>query len=395
MAEKGTGARPRSVLGRLVRASLAIGLVASLVGLGVYARRFGARPAAAEPLAAAPKVTIAAPIVKQITEWTEQTGRAEAADTVDVRARAAGHLQRVAFREGDQIQKGDLLFVIDPRPYRVARARAQAEVLRARVDLELGKKEAGRAEKLFQSNVIAEREVDAQRSSLEQLGARMQVAKAGLASASLDVDYAFVRAPISGRIGRMLVTPGNLVGPELPTPLATIVSIDPLYIYVDVNEVHALQLTRNSSDAGLARVGFADETGYPHEGKIDFIDNRVDPQTGTLKLRVVVKNADGKLRPGLFARVRLAERGSRDAILVSDRAIATDQDRKFVWVVGADGKAEYRAVKLGPLHEGLRIVREGLRASDRIVIRGLQRVRPGTQVAAETVAMTTADEAVR
>jgi RND family efflux transporter MFP subunit len=196
------------------------------------------------------------------------------------------------------------------------------------------------------------------------------------------------RSPIEGRIGRVLITPGNLVGPTTPSPLATVVSVNPLYVYVDVDETRALRLTRKGD--AVARVGFAGEDGYPHEAALDFLDNRVDPQTGTLKVRAVLKNPDGLWGHGLFARVQIPEAAAHDAFLIADLAVATDQDRRFVWVVGADGKVEHRQVKLGPLNGGLRVVREGLTESDLIIVRGLQRVHPGSLVAPQTISMTEA-----
>lgn len=343
------------------------------------------KKAQAKPGDARAKVTVAEPVQADVSEVTEHTGRTEAPGSVEIRARSGGYLERAAFREGDLVKKGDLLFVIDPRPYRAALARAKAELASARVDHRLAGREAERAEQLFKAGVTTEQERDTRDAAMHQLEARVEVASAAVSSAELDLDYAFVRSPIDGRIGRMLVTPGNLVGPELPTPLATVVSVDPLYVYVDVPEARALQLQRGEN--APAHVGFPGEEGYPHEARIDFIDNRVDPQAGTLKVRAVVKNPEGKLLHGLFARVQLPEQASHQAMLIADQAVATDQDRKFVWVVGADGKAQHRPVKLGPLDQGLRVVREGLNASDRVIVRGLQRVRPNAEVAAEVATM--------
>jgi RND family efflux transporter MFP subunit len=371
--------------GAAARAVGALGVIACLLAVAGCGHDVE-RNAHAEPGAAAPKVTVAEPIVSEVTEWSEHTGRAEAVDTVEIRARAAGHLQRVAFHEGDLVKKGDLLFVVDPRPAEAALTRARAELERSRIDLELGRRDTARAEHLFKTNVIAEREWDTQSTALLQLGARTHVAAAAVSTAELDLEYSFVRAPFAGRIGRILVTPGNLVGPSMASPLATLVSVDPLHVYVDVDETHALHLGRAGAN-GIARAGFADEVGYPHEATIDFLDNRVDPQSGTQKVRVVVRNEDGKLTPGLFARVRLPEGGARSAVLIEDRAVGTDQDRRYVLVVDKGGTAQYRAVKLGPLHEGLRIVREGVAPSDRVIVNGLQRVRPGAKVTADVVAM--------
>jgi len=241
----------------------------------------------------------------------------------------------------------------------------------------------------LKTNVIPQRDYDAQSAAVDQLAARRAAAAAAVSSAELDLDYAYVRSPIAGRIGRILITAGNIVGPSTASPLATVVSVDPLYVYIDVSEVEGLRL--RGAGGGVARVGFPGEDGYPHEVPIDFIDNRVDPATGTLKVRAVVRNPDGRLSHGLFARVRLTDGAAREVLLVADRAIATDQDRRFVWVVGADGRARYHAVKLGPLEDGLRVVREGLSPSDRVVVRGLQRVRPGVEVTPELIAMRAVD----
>ncbi|HET7538877.1 MAG TPA: efflux RND transporter periplasmic adaptor subunit [Polyangiaceae bacterium] len=339
---------------------------------------------------ARPQVTVAQVTQATITEFSEHTGHTEAPSTVEIRARATGYLTRAAFHEGDLVKKGELLFEVDERPYRASLARARAELESARVDAELARKNATRGEQLFRANVISEQEWDTRGATFHQLAARTQVASAAVNSAELDLDYTSVRSPIAGRIGRFLVTPGNLVGPSLATPLTTVVSVDPLYVYVDVDETRALRLGR--TPGAVARVGFSGEDGFPHEAALDFVDNRVDPQTGTIKVRAVLKNPDGHWVHGLFARVQLPEQTSHEALLIADLAVATDQDRRFVWVVAEDGKVEHRTVTLGPLNGGLRIVREGLTGKERIVVRGLQRVRPGALVAAQTVSMRDAAE---
>ncbi|HEY0463080.1 MAG TPA: efflux RND transporter periplasmic adaptor subunit [Polyangiaceae bacterium] len=332
-----------------------------------------------------PQVTVAQVTQATVTEFSEHTGHTESPSTVEIRARATGYLTRAAFHEGDLVKKGELLFEVDAKPYQASLARAKAELASARVDVELARKNATRGEQLFQANVISEQDWDTRSATFHQLEARTQVASAAVNSAELDLDYAYVRSPIAGRIGRFLVTPGNLVGPNLPSPLTTVVSVDPLYVYVDVDETRALRLGR--TPGAVARVGFSGEEGFPHEAALDFVDNRVDPQTGTLKVRAVLKNPDGRWVHGLFARVQLPEEISHEAVLIADLAVATDQDRRFVWVVGADGKVEHRTIKVGPLNGGLRIVREGLTTNDRIVVRGLQRVRPGALVAAQAISM--------
>lgn len=333
-----------------------------------------------------PKVTVAAPVATAVTEWSDHTGRAEAVETVAVRARASGYLTKAAFREGDLVRKGELLFVIDERPYRAALRRARAELESLRADRELAQRNAQRSAQLLAAHTIAERDYDREKSLVSTLDARAEVAAAAVAQAELDLDYAFVRSPITGRIGRLLVTAGNLVGPSTPTPLATIVSVDPLHVYIEVDEARALRLAREADVR--VNIGFAGEAGHPHEAMLDFFDNRVDPTTGTLKVRAVIRNTDGLLKDGLFARVRLPEGApSQPALLIADQAVATDQNRRFVWVVADDGKVAYRPVTLGPLEKGLRVVRDGLSANDKIVVRGLQRIRPGAAVEFDTVPM--------
>jgi RND family efflux transporter MFP subunit len=379
-------------------------LRATILALGVMATAScddAVQSAKAAPSAPRPKVTVAQPAVATVADYSEHTGRTEAPDAVEIRARATGYLNKASFQEGDLVKKGDLLFVVDPRPYEAALARSKAELEATRVDLELAHKELDRANQLFSRGTITEQQLDSRSSTVASLAARQALVSANIQSASLDLEYAHVRAPISGRIGRMLVTPGNLVGPSLPTPLATVVSIDPLYVYIDVDETRALKLKREAVDASgssarehlKAYIAFPGEESFDHEARIDFLDNRVDPNTGTLRVRAVVANKDGKLAHGLFARVRLPEGDATPAMMVADRAIATDQDRRYVWVIDQEGKAQYRAVTLGRMEAGLRVVRSGLQASDKVVVRGLQRVRAGTAVDAEQVSMRDLDKA--
>ncbi len=341
--------------------------------------------ARADPAEERPQVTVAQVTEDTIIEYSEHTGHTESPGSVDIRARATGYLTRAAFREGDLVKQGDLLFEVDPKPYQAALKRAKAELVSARVNAELAGKNAVRAEQLFRGNAIAAQEWDTSNFTFQQLEARTQVASAALTSAELDLQYAYVRSPIAGRVGRFLVTPGNLVGPSLPSPLTTVVSVDPLYVYIDIDETRALRLGRAPN--ATIRVGFSDEEGFPHDATLDFVDNGVAAETGTLKVRAVLRNPDGRWVQGLFARVQLPEGSAHEAVLIADQAVATDQDRRFVWVVAADGKVEHRMIKPGPLNGGLRIVREGLTTSDRIVVRGLQRVRPGVLVAAQTISM--------
>ncbi len=338
--------------------------------------------AAAPP---ATQVSAARPVVGDAVEWTELTGHTEAVATVELRARVSGYLTRVGFVEGDVVEKGALLYALDSRPYEADLARAEGELARASANVSFAEREAGRAERLIAAQAIAERERDSTQSTLDRERAAAKVAQAAVASARLNIEYSRLTAPIRGRIGRTSVTPGNLVPANGAEALTTIVSIDPIYVYVDVDEARALQLS-TKADGSKVSVGIADEEGYPHEGTLDWIDNHAQAGTGTVRARAVIANPDGKLRPGMFARLRLPRDRIERAVLVADRAVGTDQDRKFVYVIEGD-KVAYRAVDLGGKFEGLRIVRDGLTASDHVVVSGLQRVRPGMTVAAREVTM--------
>jgi RND family efflux transporter MFP subunit len=366
------------------------GLLGALLGLSLLTACAEPSTPKAHAADGKAKVTVALPVAASLTEFSEHTGHTEAPESVEIRARAGGHLLKASFEEGELVKRGDLLFVIDPRPYQNALKRSKAELRSIRADHQLAARDAERARQLQESGSIPEREWDRQHSLVEQLAARENVAEAAVAAAELDLEYAYVRSPIGGRIGRKLVTPGNLIGAGAATPLTTVVSVDPLYVYIDVEEARGLPLAK-ALDNTVVQVGFPGEVGYPHEAHLDFVDNHVDPSTGTRKVRAVVKNGDGALSHGLFARVKLPAGGTREGLLISDRAVATDQDRRFVWVVDAQGKVAYRGVKLGPMERGMRVVREGLSRDDRVIVRGLQRVRAGSEVVAELTEMSAVD----
>ncbi len=251
--------------------------------------------------------------------------------------------------------------------------------------MELAERDAQRADKLAAEKAISVREAEVNHTNANQQRAAVQSAQAALNAARLNVEYSYLSSPITGRVGRTAVTPGNLIAAGGAEPLTTIVSIDPIYVYVDVDESRALVLA-NAKDA-KADISLGEETDYPHAARIDWIDNRADAATGTIRVRAVVPNPDGALRPGMFARMRVPARTIQNALLVDDRAIGTDQDRKYVYVVDANGAVAYKAVKLGPKQDGLRIVLEGLDANDRVLVSGLQRVRPGVVVKENVVAM--------
>lgn len=350
----------------------------------------GCKPAA-PPAPALPEIATAQVVSKRIKDWDEYTGRFQAVDSVEVRPRASGYIDAVKFREGQQVKKDDVLFVIDQRPYQADHDRARAGLELARSQYELAKLEAARAQKMKDSGAVSREELDSRLSQLNQQEASVAAAKATLDSAALMLSFTKVLAPIDGRVGRAEVTRGNLVtgGNEGGTLLTTIVSVDPIYVYFEGDEnaylryqAMARQGERSSSrDAhNPVRVGLADETGFPHEGQMDFVDNQLDVRTGTIRGRAVLSNKEGRFTPGLFARVQLLGSAEYDAVLIDDRAIGTDQSQRFVLVVGPNDTLQYRPVELGRNIDGLRVIRKGLSAEDSIVISGLQRVRPGMQI---------------
>lgn len=356
----------------------------------VFAFALACSPEASAP--PPPPVTVAPAIERQVTEWDDFTGQLEAVDRVEVRPRVSGHIQQVAFREGSEVKAGDVLFVIDPRPYATELARANAERERTRTRLALAVSELERAERLATVQAISREELDAKKSAVAELRAAVDVAESAVADARLDLEWTRVRSPIAGRVGRAAVTEGNLVQAGGPgdLPLTTVVSIDQMRVSFETDERTFLKYaelmragTRPAARGSApVRMGLASEPGYPHVGRLDFVDNHVDPATGTIRVRAVFSNAERKFTPGLFARVRLEGGQPHPATLVPDRAIGTDQDRKFVLVLKPDSTVDYRAVELGRLVDGLRVIEDGLEPGERIVVSGTQRARPGTKVTA-------------
>ncbi|MDT3678703.1 MAG: efflux RND transporter periplasmic adaptor subunit [Burkholderiaceae bacterium] len=342
-------------------------------------------------------VSVAEVVERTVTEWDEFSGRLEAIDGVEVRSRVAGYIEAVKFEPGSFIEKGDTLFVIDPRPFAAAVARAEAALASARARLVLTASELGRAQRLLDDRAIAQREFDERNNAHREAQAAVQGAQAALDSARLELGYTRIVSPISGRVGRAEVTEGNLVGAGAGGPrLTTILSTTPIYATFEVDERSFLRYAAHADgdDDGEPMsasvpifLGLADEKGHPHRGRLEFVDNRIDPRSGTILLRAVFDNPDGRLKPGMYARLKIGGSGSSDAVLVADRAIGTDQNKRFVLVVGEGSALEWREVKLGPMVEGLRVVRDGLRPGERIVVNGLQRVRPGMRVAPKLVAM--------
>ncbi|HEY0848203.1 MAG TPA: efflux RND transporter periplasmic adaptor subunit [Noviherbaspirillum sp.] len=349
------------------------------------AQELGQQPAGGPPVSAA---TV---LEKSIIETQEFSGRLEAVDRVEVRPRVSGFIASVNFQPGAEVKNGDVLFVIDPRPYEAEAQRAEAAAVAARAKADLAKVELARAEKLIAEKAIAQREADEKIASVKELEATARAAQAVYESARLNLGFTKVHSPINGRVSKAEVTTGNLV--DANVVLTSVVSSNPIYASFDGDEEAYLRvgaMARRGTPVTV-RIGLANEEGFPHEGKLEFVDNRVDPATGSVRMRAVFRNADNQLAPGLFARVQLASGngtgGETRAALINDRAVGTDQNRKFVFVVNADGKAEYRPVRLGPVVDGLRVVREGVKPGEKIVVNGLQRVRPGAPVTAQLIPM--------
>jgi multidrug efflux system membrane fusion protein len=341
-----------------------------------------------EAAPAGPPISAATVVEKSVTETQEFSGRLEAIERVEIRSRVSGFITAVNFKPGSEVKKGDVLFQIDARPYQAELSRAEAAAHSARAKAELAKLELTRAEKLLADKAIAQREYDEKASSLKELDANTRAAQAQAESARLNLAYTQVTSPINGRVSKAEITLGNLV--DGAAVLTSVVSTDKIYASFDGDEDTYLRVgaLAQKGHAVTVKVGLANETGFPHEGKLEFVDNRLDPQTGSVRMRATFANEDRTLVPGLFARIQLGGAGAgKPTVLINERAVGTDQNRKFVYVVSADSKAEYRPVVLGPAFDGLRVVRDGLKPGEKIVVNGLQRVRPGAPVTAQMVNM--------
>lgn len=349
---------------------------------------------------AAPRATpvsVATVAATEVNTWDEFSGRLEAVERVDVRSRVAGAVQAVHFREGALVKQGELLITIDPAPYAAEVERAEAQVASAQARVSFTRSELERARRLWDEKAIAQRELDERANAGREAEANLRAAQASLQSARLNLGYTQVRAPVSGRTGKLEVTVGNLVaaGPGAPV-LTTLVSVSPIYASFDADEQIVVRALRDLPGGASARgriegipvqMGTAGSEGTPYQGKLQLIDNQVDAKSGTVRVRAAFDNADGALIPGQFARIRMGQARNDTALLVNERAVGTDQNKKFVMVVGADNKAEYREVALGAPVNGLRVVTKGLNAGERVVVNGLQHIRPGALVAPQAVTM--------
>jgi RND family efflux transporter MFP subunit len=333
---------------------------------------------------APPEVTVEPPRVETVTDWSVYTGRFEAIEEVDVRARVSGYLNEVQFEDGADVKKGDLLFTIDRRPFEAALAAAQGELAETKATLAQARKERARAEQLIEIGGVSQEELDALAAAAARAEAALEAAKARVRSADLDVEFTEVRAPISGRISERRIDPGNLIASGAGADiLTTIVSDDPIHFVFEVSEsdVLAYLTGQRRSDAAEIEIKLLGEKDYSRRGKVTFADNRVDPGSGTLKLRATIDNADRVLRPGFFGEARVSAFESYQALTVPETAIVSDASRRLVYVIGAENKVEPRAVELGPIEgSGRRIVRSGLQRNDRVIVSGLQRARPGAPV---------------
>ncbi|MDB5591751.1 efflux RND transporter periplasmic adaptor subunit [Enterovirga sp.] len=334
-----------------------------------------------------PTVTVAKPVVRDVVEYDDFTGRFDAADSVEIRARVSGYLERVGFQDGATIKKGDVLFVIDRRPYQAALDQAKSSVASAQGRLTFAQGDLERAQSLQRTGNIAEQLVDQRRQAFTTARADLDSAEAALRNAQLNYNFTEIRAPIAGRIGRKLISEGNLVSAN-ETLLTTIVTLDPIYFYFDVDERSYLAYSRNllvARQAGrepvhTALVGVTDEREPKRPARLDFLDNRIDQASGTIRARAVVENKDGFLVPGLFGQIRIAGSQPQRGVLVPDEAIGTDQDRRIVWTVAEDGTVASKVVTPGSRIDGYRLIRSGLTGDETIVITGLQRVRAGGKV---------------
>ncbi|MFJ3266103.1 efflux RND transporter periplasmic adaptor subunit [Serratia liquefaciens] len=361
--------------------------IALLVTLLAGCDNSAAKNAAPPP----PAVSAADVVIKPISQWDTFNGRIEAVQSVQLRPRVSGYIDKVNYTEGDEVKKGQVLFTIDDRTYRAAREQAQAELVRARNQAALARSESSRTEKLIGSQAISTEVWEQRRSSAAQAQSNVLAAQAQFDMAQLNLDFTRVIAPIDGRASRAMITAGNLVtAGDSASVLTTLVSLDKVYVYFDVDEATFLRYQNDGRRTAKlpVKVGLVGEDSYPHQGVVDFTDNQLNAGTGTIRMRALLENAERRFTPGLFARVQMPGSAVFNAMLIDDKSIMTDQDRKFVYIVDKDGKAQRRDIEVGRVADGLRIVRKGLSAGDRVIVDGMQKVfMPGMPVAAKTVAI--------
>lgn len=347
--------------------------------------------AQADTAVASNAVTVDVAVVSQqdITDWQDYSGRLEAVERVEIRPLVSGTLTKIYFKDGDLVKKGDVLFTIDPRPFEAEVARAQAQLSGAEARLDYTSHDLERAERLIGDNAIARRDFEEKRNAALEAKAALLAAQAALQTAHLNLEYSRITAPVSGRISRAEVTLGNIVSAGASsTPLTTLVSTDNIYAALEVDEQSYLKFIQPGHTSQLkVLLGLANEDGYSREGLIGSVDNRLDTASGTIRVRAVFDNRKGDLLPGLYARVRLGSGSTHPALLIDEKAVGTDQDKRYVLVVDAQNQANYREIRLGAAHGELRVVESGLQPGERIVVNGLQRVRPGSQVSPHLIAM--------
>jgi len=372
---------PGYVTSSLFRAALAATLLAAALLAGCGRSQAGAAPGAAPP----PAVSVAEVVARQLRDFEDFSGRLEPVTSVSIQPRVAGFVESAQFEEGARVRKGQLLFKIDPRPFQAEVDRLAAQLKRAHTQANLAATNHERGKQLLARHVIAQQDFDQIAATAQSNNDDIGAAQAALEAARLNLEFTQVRSPIDGRVSRMLITPGNLVATT--SVLTTVVSDDPVYAYFDADEQTYLRFAHATDGSNPVYMGLIDEQGYPHQGRLDFLDNQVDAHSGTIRARAVFDNHDGRFTPGLFARIKLVGGTPHDKILIDERAVGTDLGKKFVLALKADNTLEYRPVTLGAAIDGLRVVNEGLAAGDVIVVNGLQHVRPGAAVTPQRVTM--------
>src|SRR5260370_184998 len=383
------------------RLTVALGATLVVAGSGAFTAMHGfgrgdlpvnGAEAAIKPAAPAMEVDVATVVSKTITDYQNYSGRLEAVDKVEIRPLVPGTIIAVHFADGALVKKGDPLFTIDPRPYVAAVDQAAAQLAAAQARNGYTSTDAARAERLLADNAIAKRDYDEKQNASHEAAANMKAAQAELERAKINLTYTQITAPVSGRVSRAEMTVGNIVSTGSSAPLlTTLVSVSPIYASFDVDEQTYLRyLSRDSRASVPVSLGLANEEGFSREGKVASVDNQLDTASGTIPLRARFTNADGSLGRGLYARMKVGGGTPHPAVLIDDAAIGTDQDKKFVMVVDADNRAQYREVKLGTMSDGMRVIAKGLQPGERIVVNGLQRVRPNDVVKANSVAMASA-----